>query len=369
MDRRRQIQAVEWRLAVEAGRQWEVQQPGIDAVLRTLKSEGPSGADTPARVGKFLKRELNRTRVWSGFTHDPSALGLERRFGPTLDYEYIPPPEAQGVNASIGRLVEVASSGAVSAFATGFLVSPRLLMTNWHVFENAASDEGASVQFGYEYKGALLQAGVTFGLRPSEFFLSDKTHDYALVAVEGSNSLGHTLTPFGFTRLIPAEGKILVGHGVHMIGHPGGMPKTYVFRNNPLVSVEPTTLLYLTDSDEGASGSPAYNPVWELIALHHRSVPRTVGGRAVLKDGRGFWEEGMSTEDIDWIGNEGVRISVVASHLRATQGPDPHPLLAALLAEAIDPIGTEASETRGYRRWQNRFCPRLSQYSPPAPLR
>jgi endonuclease G, mitochondrial len=346
MNRRQQVKAAEWRLAKDAGQAWERAYPEIQRTLERLRTDGPRATDSPERVGKFLLREIRRSRDMESVGADPSRVGLERRFGPTLDYEYIPPPEAQAVSRNVGRLVEVASSGAVAAFATGFMVSPRLLMTNWHVFEDASWARDVSVQFGYEYVGVTLQAGATFRLRPEEYFIADKERDYAIVAVEPTNGDGITLRSRGFSRMIPGEGKILLGHGVNIIGHPGGMPKTYVFRNNPLVQVNPSTLFYLSDSDEGASGSPAYNPVWELIALHHRAVPRMQNGRVLLLNGS-YWEEGMPTEDIDWLANEGVRISVIVRHLQSVYDRAPHQLLQELLAESVDPVGHEASRTTG----------------------
>jgi endonuclease G len=358
MNRREIIRQGEWDMALAAGREWQARLGEINAQIAKIQTQGPRGADTPARVGKFLGRELARTRSSSAAPGDPSFIGLERRFGPTLDYEYIPPPEAQAVNRSVARLVEIADGGtSISAFATGFMVSPRLLMTNWHVFEERDWAQGVSAQFGYEYRGVVLQPGAAFELQPDQFFHADRERDFALVAVQTRNRDDQALAPFGFTRLIPGEGKILVGHGVNMIGYPGGMPKTYVIKNNPLVTVNDLTVQYLTDSDEGASGSPAYNPMWELIALHHRSVPKMENGRVLLKNNAGYWVPGTPTDDVDWIANEGIRISVIVSRLRQLLSEQPHPLLAELLETAVDPVGSEI-QARGETAMQN----------PPVPL-
>ena len=71
---------------------------------------------------------------------------------------------------SVGRLVVPVGDGGLS-YATGFLVSPRLLLTNWHVLGSPEAAADASVEFNY-------QVGVTgdplavehFRLRPATFF-------------------------------------------------------------------------------------------------------------------------------------------------------------------------------------------------------
>src|SRR5215813_13214002 len=137
MGRRENIRSRELELASAAGKEWQLRSDEILARELIIRDKGPSGADSAARVGKFLAREAQRSRA------DPSMLGIERRFGPTLDYEYIGPVESQSVSKSVARLVEMTpDGGAMSGFATGFMVSPQLLLTNWHVFEDAASAEG-----------------------------------------------------------------------------------------------------------------------------------------------------------------------------------------------------------------------------------
>lgn len=71
-------------------------------------------------------------------------------------------------------------------YATGFLISPRLLMTNHHVFATAAEARKSRVEFGYEYPvGDRAQPlpGVIFTLRPEEFFFAHRELDFAVVAV------------------------------------------------------------------------------------------------------------------------------------------------------------------------------------------
>jgi hypothetical protein len=72
---------------------------------------------------------------------------------------------------------------------------------------------------------------------------------------------------------------------------------------------------YQTDTEPGSSGSPVYNDQWEVTALHHSGVPRTDDqGRILRRDGR-IWQGGDGDDAIDWISNEGVRISAILKHL------------------------------------------------------
>jgi endonuclease G len=343
MDRRALIWERHLELAVEAGQNWEREASKLEKKLERVLVRGPSGADTPRRVASFVARESARTALKSIVQNDPEFLGMERRFGPTLDYEYVAPSaRAQQIGFSVARLVEPQGPGVVpNGFATGFLVTPRLLMTNWHVFRDEAEATGTAAQFGYEYRGALLQEGLQFILRPDLYFYANRELDLALVAVSTTSTAGDALSRFNFIRLIPTEGKILMGHQVHMIGHPEGQPKTYVSKNNPLVSVEALTLRYLTDSDEGGSGSPAFNPQWELVALHHRAVPRTVNGQPMRKGGTP-WRKGDPSDDIDWVANEGIRVSVIVEHLRQASGAAGS-YLEELLTLARDPIDIRAA--------------------------
>jgi endonuclease G, mitochondrial len=343
LDRTALVQARRLELSLQAGKEWEARLPSLPQALRAIRNLGPGAADTPLRASRFAEREKRRLLGAEVRREDFRALGLERRFGPTLDYAYIPPePAAALAGQGIARLTDGnPSSGLVTGFATAIAVSNHLLLTNWHVFRVPAEAEGVYAQFGYEYQGAVLQFGAAFALEPSRFFYANEELDIALVAVADTAPSGAVRDISRFLTLIPNEGKILKGHPVNMIGYPEGKPKAYVFRNNPLVAVGATTLAYLTDTDEGSSGSGAFNRSWELVALHHRAVPRMKDGKVLLKSG-GIWTRDMSPEDIDWVANQGIRVSSIVHHLRERAKQAADPLLVELLAGAVDPLGAES---------------------------
>ena len=81
------------------------------------------------------------------------------------------------------------------------------------------------------------------------------------------------LAPFGFNRTIAAKGKAIAGDFVTIVQHPGGQKKRVALRDNRIVDVFDAFLHYAADTEPGSSGSPVFNDQWELVALHHASVP------------------------------------------------------------------------------------------------
>lgn len=71
---------------------------------------------------------------------------------------------------------------------------------------------------------------------------------------------------------------------------------------------------YETDTLEGSSGAPAYSEQWELVALHHASIPEVRDRRTMSIDGQA-WTSNMPDNRIHWIANEGVRISAIIQAL------------------------------------------------------
>ena len=92
----------------------------------------------------------------------------------------------------------------------------------------------------------------------------------------------------------------------------------------------------MTDTSSGSSGSPAFNRFWQVIALHHSGVPKKdAQGRVLTKDGK-IWDSSMDETSIDWIANEGVRISAIVADLKVTVGS--HPLVKPVLDEVQPPL-------------------------------
>ena len=323
-----------------AARRWKAKAPEAAVTARLLAEGGSAAASSPARAASFAARESRKRAIRF------EGVGFERIVGPTMDLEDIPPnPTARQAGQPIARIVELVDTNRIGeGFATGFLVGPQLLMTNWHVFAQPGDAIGCGAQFGFERnESGLLDSGVVFELDPELFFLSDETLDIALVGINTAAAIGSgALQTFGGVRLIPTQGKILVGHPVSIIQHPDGRHKHWAVRQNKLVldpKDEDLFISYSTDTLGGSSGSPAFNYDWELVAIHHSGVPRVENGKIMKKDG-GEWRPGMPETDIDWVANEGARVSKVYSYLTKATLSDAkqQALLAQLISESKDPV-------------------------------
>ncbi|MCX5262310.1 serine protease [Streptomyces canus] len=256
----------------------------------------------------------------------------------------------RGVRAasSIAR-ISVRHNGRDLPLGTGFMVSPRLLLTNHHVLLDEAFAHRCFLEFNVQYTIDLaLDTAVRFELDPVTFFAADDHLDYALVAVAPAADGRLAGDVFGWQQLSRQLGKVVVGEPVNIIGHPEGRPKEIAFRSNTVQARLEDFLHYTTDTEPGSSGSPVFNDQWEVVALHHCGVAKEdQQGNALRKDGQ-IAQPDDPDHLIDYVANEGARISSILQHL-ATRGPNPDPDPdgdpdgRALLAE----MGPEAGLAQG----------------------
>jgi endonuclease G len=203
--------------------------------------------------------------------------------------------------AAVGRVNIRDDRGRLTGYGTGSLVSPELLLTNHHVLPDAATAGFSVVEFDYQDGPDGLPRPVrAFGLDPDRFFAADEDLDFALVAVKAADG---ELAEFGFNRLIGTEGKAIVGDFVTIVQHPRGGKKQIALRENRIVDVLDRFLHYETDTEPGSSGSPVFNDQWEVVALHHASVPAA------------------DHAELGNCLNEGIRVSRLLEFLRGKQFP------------------------------------------------
>ncbi|MEV4145538.1 DNA/RNA non-specific endonuclease [Amycolatopsis sp. NPDC049691] len=310
MDVRTDQQSEQERAAATRAAERAGQRRAKIALLR--KPGGMAEADEPSRVatridrlGRYYPdvRPVNPAAIAAG---DPAAMtaagAILERIVLTDDLLGVGYLEG-GVTASaaVGRVNIRDDRGRLTGYGTGSLVSPELLLTNHHVLPDPATAGFSVVEFDYQDGVDGLPRPVrAFGLDPDRFFVADEDLDFALVAVKAA---ADDLRPFGFNRLIGSEGKAIVGDFVTIIQHPRGGKKQVALRENRIVDVLEKFLHYETDTEPGSSGSPVFNDQWEVVALHHASVPA-----------EGHAEYGGFL-------NEGIRVSRLLEFLRGQRFP------------------------------------------------
>lgn len=285
--------------------------------------------DGPLRLAPEKKKERYRLLLSELGSPEKARAALERIInGNDLDgINYL----SRGLAASrpVCRIQIKAPSGAVEGFATGFLVGPGVLMTNHHVFGQASEAQHSTLDFDYELDvNGNERTSAHFGLDPDRLFHADEGLDFAVVAVNPQSHNGRALEDFSWLKLDSTPGKSDRGEYLTIIQHPAGERKQVCVRENKFVKMTDDTMWYLTDTLGGSSGSPVFNRFWQVVALHHSGVPRKDGkGNWLTKDGK-IWDESMDETEVDWIANEGIRISSIAAHLQEKMGS--HPMVAAL---------------------------------------
>jgi endonuclease G, mitochondrial len=275
----------------------------------------PQPKVTAARIER-VTNYVNATAASTDFSALERAVGTNDLLG--LNYFWLGLQAARAV----ARIVIPAVPGERVQVATGFLISPNLLLTNWHVLETDAQAARASVQFGYEagIDGRELPS-TWFKVRPDLFVLRNEQLDYCVVAVDNAVAEGpESLSSFGWLRLNPRLGKTDYGQYLSIIQHPGGQLKQIAIRENRLLPFTDADdfLSYQSDTFRGSSGSPVFNDFWDVVALHHSGKPeRDAIGNYIDHDGNPIVGREPEEHEIRWVANEGARVSRIVEDIRA----------------------------------------------------
>jgi V8-like Glu-specific endopeptidase len=283
--------------------------------------------DSPERVEKFLKRHGFARAEAEAYLHEGRRTFDAPQQAPEFFERILGLSDLMGVSflekglqvaQTVGRIRIGDDQGRTLGFGTGFLVSPRLLLTNHHVLGDKTVAGFSWVEFNYQVGiSGQLAASVLFRFAPDDFHFADRDLDFALVAVQPRSHEGRGLAEFGSNPLIEAEGKAIAAQWINIIQHPNGEPKQLCFRENQVIDILEQFLHYRSDTAPGSSGSPLFNDRWEVIGLHHSGVPRkNAAGQILAIDGQ-VWRAEMGEHRICWKANEGVRTSRIVAFLKS----------------------------------------------------
>nr|HEX4316285.1 trypsin-like peptidase domain-containing protein [Kofleriaceae bacterium] len=174
---------------------------------------------------------------------------------------------------------------------TGFVAGPGLLITNYHVIEDAGN-RPIHAEFGYRMTtDGKLETGRRYEVLPAPVFTRPysqvdlqypKPHspsadelDLAVLEVAGKPELDlvdehprATLVPARVPRLSP-------GDLVTIIQHPLGETLQFAYERVIEVNDNQTRVTYKVQTQGGSSGSPCFDADWNLVAIHHGGDPRS----------------------------------------------------------------------------------------------
>jgi endonuclease G len=235
---------------------------------------------------------------------------------------------------AVGRIEVRNGDSAVVGNATGFMISPRLLVTNHHVLPTADDAAQSWVHFRSEFDalGRPVEPCV-FALEPSTFFYTDRDLDVSVVAVaEETPDRRHRVSRFGWLRLSASGDTIVPGEWITIVHHPSGKPKQVAIRQNLLIKTGDAHLWYATETAAGSSGAPLFNDSWQVVGVHGVGAPaRDRAGQVLTVDGAP-WTDGGEESRIVWRAGAGTRTCALMHCLAVTNGD--HPLISELLAQS-----------------------------------
>ena len=194
---------------------------------------------------------------------------------------------------------------AGTSFGTGFLVGPDLVLTNHHVIAGATDPAAIVARFDYKARagggddqsrhrsasraatGSWIPArtvpSILQGL-PKQGVPDPDLLDYALLRL--AEPVGDEPIPAGKEAEpgAPARGWIALpskpwpfagNRSLFIIQHPSGSPMKLAMDLEATMAVNAngTRVTYQTGTEGGSSGSPCFNQLWDLVALHHAGDP------------------------------------------------------------------------------------------------
>ncbi|HYF63202.1 MAG TPA: serine protease [Herpetosiphonaceae bacterium] len=142
---------------------------------------------------------------------------------------------------------------------TAFLVARDLVLTNAHVVNDIPTLTEGGVRFNVG-----LQVEPEWRYFTKQIAYSPQNElDFALLRLDRPAS--------GTPLPLSAEGAYR-DQPANILQYPRGASLQVALRSNEVVHVDPLRLYYVSDTEEGSSGSPVFDDDWRVIALHRAGV-------------------------------------------------------------------------------------------------
>jgi uncharacterized caspase-like protein len=219
---------------------------------------------------KYLQRNADKTKKEIGYDPFKSPAA------------YVPVPDLYLGILSCNAVCRIQLDYPV---ATGFMISPSLMLTMDYVIPDIATASTASLDFNFEDDIDEGEGNIkTFSLKPKQFFytigkLYTDTHRLAhgitIVAVNPVAKDGTSISSFGYLPL--AENVLpVLNESLSLIHQPMGLRKYLSFKNLIVVEISEKqgALKYkprvASDviEEPGSAGGPVLNSRWQLVGVH-----------------------------------------------------------------------------------------------------
>ncbi|MDJ0746552.1 MAG: trypsin-like peptidase domain-containing protein [Xenococcaceae cyanobacterium MO_167.B27] len=208
--------------------------------------------DTPVSPTRLIDR-------WRGTT---SVAEIQEKIigEDTLRHVYILDLALEAAKAVVH--LRVPKSGGKKSLGTGFMIASDLLMTNNHVIASREQAEKTEYSFNYQLD---INGKVCYSLSsqalPGGLFYTNSDLDYTVVSLKD-------IPPFG-SPLTLKRMQMRRDDRVAIIQHPGGHLKKISMQNNFVAYADAQVVQYTTSTLPGSSGSPVFNDIFEVVAIHH----------------------------------------------------------------------------------------------------
>lgn len=275
--------------------QWAIAKGYIEELILALAKDTDHRADIQQFCARVLRERLILNSSQSLVDElrlelDSSTWGIDIH---SKDLELFLPKQFT-FEADVGTLqqgLELANAVCKITFGnrpsagsgTGVLISPGLVLTNYHVLSlQAGADlnpfaKAAQFEFGYiSYPlGESSRTQTVKAADNASVIAASPIHelDYALIRLCLEDNFAVQPVPLNPAAQLTARSPL------HILQHPEGAEMKVSLSNNGVVKTDEARglVLYVNPTQRGSSGSPCFDQDWRLVALHHKQLTTSFG--------------------------------------------------------------------------------------------